>query len=172
MKKIVAIATAYWLVFFSALAYTESARAAEPPVAFKVTRVLDGDTVYGCVTAAQPLGIVVPCFTVRINNLNTPEKRLCHPKEYAVAAACERCKAGATLGLKAKMRAEALFSKESIVGLEVVTRDRYNRVVGNITFPDGVDYAAFMVTEKFGVPYPCKNGKCGARPRPWCPSED
>lgn len=170
MKKFIALATAYWIAFFCALAYVESARAAEAPVAFKITRVADGDTFFGCLIEENVSLSPVPCFAVRVNNLNTPEKRLCHSKEMAAANACERCTAGSTLGLRAKMHAEKILKDDPVVLLTIITRDRYNRVVGDIRLPDGTDYAATMIALEFGAPYPCKNGKCGPRPRPWCPA--
>lgn len=160
--------------FFLALSFIifgfgSHAEAQSPRVPFKITKVLDGDTLRGCLVDPAPGIIVTQCFSVRVNNLNTPEKRLCHARERDAANACERCAAGSTLGLRATKAAQAIFEKSPRVMLEVLNKDRYNRVVGNITLATGADYAQTIIDLKLGVAYPCKNGGCGARPRPWCP---
>ena len=168
MKKLIAIYAMFLVTFFSTLAYVDSTRAASAPVAMKVEKVFDGDTMRLCHVKTPELD--VPCVSVRMNNLNTPEKRLCRPTEADLANACERCGAGATLGARATANAVKLLPRGALVLVEVVNRDRYNRVVANITLPDGSDYATRAIADGFGVAYPCKNGRCGARPRPWCPA--
>lgn len=132
---------------------------------YRVEKVLDGDTIRACPTK----GALILCQTIRINNLNTPEKNLCSDKLMEKASACERCSAGATLGKKATAFATNLFRSNKIVYVEKVNRDKYNRMVGRVFLPDGREYAKIMVDAGLGVAYPCKNGKCPARPRPWCP---
>ena len=163
MKKFFALYAIAMLAIFGALAKADAA-----PVAMKVEKIFDGDTMRLCYVDEPTIG--VPCISVRVNNLNTPEKRLCKPAEAGMASACERCQAGAVLGMKATANAAKLLPRGTVVHVDILNKDRYNRVVGNITLPDGSDYATRAIDGGFGAPYPCKNGRCGARPRPWCPA--
>lgn len=127
-----------------------------------VKRVLDGDTFYICkdIRGAN-------CKIHRVNNLNTPEKRLCRPR-IVNDGSCEHCVAGSKLGLEASKFAERLFAQDPQVRLSRLLLDRYGRVVSDIYLPDGRSYAQIVVDIGLGVHYPCKHGRCGARPRPWC----
>lgn len=131
----------------------------------RVHRVMDGDTIYVCPTDNA---IIYVCKSIRVNGINTPEKRVCKPREMSIMASCEPCQKGATLGIRAKDFAKSLFEAYPIVTIETVAIDRYNRAVANVFLPDGRSFADIMLSESYAAPYTCKNNRCGPRPRPWC----
>lgn len=129
-----------------------------------VAKIADGDTLTVCDTG---LSQIQQCHTIRVNNLNTPEKRLCKPGDTGMKQ-CEPCAKGARLGVIAAGEARRMAPIGSRVTLTVRGSDRYGRVVADVMLPNGTDWAKTMIARGNGAPYPCPNGHCAARPRPWC----
>lgn len=132
---------------------------------YRVTRVADGDTLEVCSLRRS-------CVLVRVNNLNTPEKRFCSPAQMSKMSSCEPCLSGAQLGLRASKYAEALFARQPRVRVKTVGKDLYGRTVADVFLWDGRSYAEVMISQGLGVPYPCPRGRCVKRPRPWCSAID
>lgn len=140
------------------------APAAPVKVTGVVAKVADGDTLTVCDTG---LSQIQQCHTVRVYNLNTPEKRLCAPGDTQMKQ-CEPCAKGARLGVIAAGEARRMAPIGTSVKLTVHGTDRYGRVVADVTLAGGADWAKTMIARGSGAPYPCPNGHCSARPRPWC----
>ncbi len=102
-----------------------------------------------------------------MNNLNTPEKRLCKPGDTQMKQ-CEPCAKGARLGVIAAGEARRMAPIGTRVTLTVYGADRYGRVVADVALTDGSDWAKRVIESGNGVPYLCQNGHCPSRPRPWC----
>jgi endonuclease YncB( thermonuclease family) len=137
--------------------------AAAPVVRGTVGHVSDGDTLTVCGTGIEALRACVP---VRVKGINAAEKRLCKAGD-AVMAACEPCRRGAQMGVLAAAEAKRRFPPGSPVELLITGRDR-DRYVAEVR-GGGKDWATTMIDAGLAVPYPCRNGRCGKRPRPWCP---
>ncbi|MFN8828278.1 MAG: thermonuclease family protein [Labrys sp. (in: a-proteobacteria)] len=133
---------------FSAL----SAAAAESA---RVASVVDGDTVRLVIEGQREV-------SVRVLDLNTPETKRCG-REDRIMSDCEPCPAGVGLGRRARAEARRILPAGSIVTVATRGRDRYGRVLGAITLPDGRDYRTVIIAAGLGVRYPK-----GKRPRPWC----
>lgn len=117
-----------------------------------VVSVTDGDTVR--VTVAgwpepfNPIG-------VRMAGIDSPE----HQKPPA------RCAAEVKRGLRAKVYAATIVHPGDAVILhwKASERDKYGRLLGRMSLPDGSDFAQRMITAGLARPY---NG--GAKSS-WCP---
>lgn len=129
---------------------------------WRVSRVMDGDTLKAC-------SLRKSCVTVRVNALNTPEKRLCKSSDMPKMSSCEPCAAGASLGVQASKYASALFARQPQVRLKTIGKDKYGRTVADVILWDGRNYADVIKDKGLGADYPCPNGRCKKRPRPWCP---
>ncbi|MEO1293612.1 MAG: thermonuclease family protein [Pseudomonadota bacterium] len=111
-----------------------------------VVRVIDGDT-FAIAGGAK----------VRVRNFDTPELR-----RYACAE--ER-----SLAMAARDAARVLLQGKT-VALTVDGRDRYGRLVADVTVIDGTtsgDFAQMMIDAGYGAPW-----DYGAEPQPeWCAEE-
>ena len=157
---IAALAAAILAFFSSAPAF------AIDPVSGTVQRVSDGDTLTVCGTK---INAMKDCIPVRVNGLNTPEKRVCLPNDTEMKQ-CEPCVKGARLGVIAMGAAKRMAPAGALVNLKPIGLDRYGRLIADVTLPSGEDWAGAMIAKGYGAPYPCPGGKCVKRPRPWCPS--
>lgn len=120
-----------------------------------VIRDVDGDTLR--VSIPRWPAPFTP-IDVRIFGIDTPE----HVKPPAQAD-CE-----VTLGLKAAVFARALVKPGDTVAItwrRANPHDKYGRLLGSVTLPDGRDWAATMIAAGLGRPYGADGNLHKA---PWC----
>lgn len=115
-----------------------------------VVRVVDGDSVIVSVPAwaATPFGTM----SVRISGIDTPESR----KPPA------KCKAEVALGKAASAYAKTLVQPGAPVVLTLKGWDKYFRLDGALTLPDGRDWGSVMLVGGYAAPYD------GGKKRSWC----
>lgn len=96
-----------------------------------VTNVVDGDTF----DITLDLGLrIVSHQRVRLYGIDTPERGQLGYVEAIVAL-------------------RELILGKTVLARTVKPADKYGRWLASITLPDGVDVAATMIAEGFGIPY-------------------
>jgi len=135
-----------------ALALAALLHAAAPSQTYQATvvRVVDGDSVIVSVPAwaATPFGTM----SVRISGIDTPESR----KPPA------KCKAEVALGKTASAYAKTLVQPGAPVMLTLKGWDKYFRLDGALTLPDGRDWGSVMLAGGYAAPYD------GGAKTSWC----
>ena len=126
----------------SVIAVTGSAYAA---VQGQIEYVVDGDT-YQIIISAPAHG-----ERVRARHFDTPEK-----------GSLAQCDEERNLAEKATKAAKRLLPRGSTVYLSDFGRDRYGRVLAQITLADGTDLARWFI--QAGLAHPYKGG----RKQGWC----
>ena len=129
-----------------------------PPVHFvyeaTVLRVIDGDTLKVHIAGwPQPFDPI----DVRVYGVDTPE----HSKPPAKKL-CEVKKGKAAAGYAMLM---ALPGDTVTITYTAGHNDKYGRLLGSVTLPNGDDWATRMINAKYGRPYGLNGSLTKA---PWC----
>lgn len=121
-----------------------------------LVRVVDGDS--AIVNVPAWAGTPFATMSVRISGIDTPESR----KPPA------KCAAEVDLGKAASAFAKTLVKPGDAVTLTYRGRDKYSRVDGAITLPDGRDWATVMLKSGHAKPYGggTKESWCGPKADP------
>jgi endonuclease YncB( thermonuclease family) len=102
----------------------------------KVTRVVDGDTIWAEMTVSADIGfgiIISGTLTQEFRVLDFDASEIFHPKS----------KDEKTDGNNAAAKAEELLLGK-LVTIQSYRGDKWGRYLGNITMPDGRDFATVM----------------------------
>ena len=120
---------------------------------FKLSRVIDGDTIVGHIDLG--FGVVLKDRVIRLHGINTPELRSKNLSEKILAQ-------------KAKQ-----FVIDTLKGKDICLmsiRDKkgsFGRILGNIYFKDAAGYeeelAMLLIAEKLAVPYVANETKVNKR---------
>jgi micrococcal nuclease len=116
-----------------------------------ILRVVDGDTV---VVHTPWVGSPIETVDLRVAGIDTPEK----------SRPLAKCVAEIRAAAEATRFTKTLLTPGEQVSVVLTGKDKYFRLLGGITLPDGRDYGAIMVSAGYARPYN------GGKKSSWCPA--